>query len=165
MDSFRTVLWANDGYIVIIIPMAITEIYYQVMMIRNNPEFYEKVRHDNRKYSLAPFIWTRVFTDVILALVGISLIIGDQFPGSIIDINKYTFWDYFSYVAIFGLIPLLGYISSYLLKKSFGVKSEIDHNRFRIDLTRISFWICMTFIFTLIGVIFFNIITKQLVLN
>ncbi|MFZ1077911.1 MAG: hypothetical protein WAN47_10835 [Nitrosotalea sp.] len=45
INSFRTLLWANDGWLVIIMPIAITEIYYQVMMIRNNPEFFEKVRH------------------------------------------------------------------------------------------------------------------------
>lgn len=146
-------------------PITITEVYYQAMMIRNNPEFFEKIRHNNRKYALAPIITIRVYTDVILAVVGILLIIGDQFPGSIIDISKYNFWDYFADAAIFGIIPFIGYMSFYLTKRSFKVVSEVNHNRFRIDITKIAFYICMTFIFTLIGVVLLNIVNKQLVLN
>lgn len=137
-------------------PLAVTEIFYQVMMIRNNPEFFEKVRYTNKKYALVPGITSRVLLDVLLAMIGIYLIIGEQFPGQIIDVNKYNLWVGFEHVSIFAFVPLFGYISFYFTKKGFKVTSEIDHNRFKIDLTRGSFFICMAFIFGLITVVLLN---------
>lgn len=159
VDNFRTILVLNQGYLVVLIPLTFTEFCYDVMVIVNNKEFYSKIKNDKSKfYTVLATLAIPIITDFILFRVELIQIIVDKFPIIVINKQNYQLGIIDWTIVVYLVIPLLHYGSLWAFKRSLNVKSEFNHNRFKIDLTRWAFWICMSFSLALILVTVLNYI-------
>jgi hypothetical protein len=157
VDYFRTILWANLGYMVILIPVIVLAIYQEVMIIRNNFEFYTAVKNNQTvKILLICFLVSYFFTEAIFFLVGIVEIIGDQFPKAINNPATYEKWTVIGYIGAYMMAPVIGYCLLKWFKSSLKVKSELNHNRFKIDILPAIPYMSIGFMITLIGVTIYN---------
>lgn len=157
VNNFRTILSINFGYLVILFPVIVLVIYYEVMILRNNDEFYKISKNNwNIKILVVCLLVLQVVGEYIFFQIGIIEIIGDQFPEIISDPNTYEKWTSFGYIAGYMMIPVINYRSLVRFKNSLGVKSELDHNRFKIDILPAALYMCIGFIISLVGVTVYN---------
>ncbi len=157
VDNFRTILVLNQGYLVVLIPLAFTEFCYDIMVIINNKEFFSKLQNDKPKfYTILATLAIPIITDFILFRIDLIQTIVDKFPGIVINEQNYQLGIIDWAIVVYLVIPLLHYGFLLAFKRSLNVKSEFNHNRFKIDLTRWAFWICMSFSLALILVVILN---------
>ncbi len=150
VDSFRTLLVLNQGYYVVLIPLTFTEIYYDVMVIVKNKEFFSKIKNNKLQfYTVLIILAMSIFTEFFLFRIDIIKIIADKFPIIVTNEQNYQSGIMEAAVLVYFAIPILHYVSLWFFKRSLSVKTEFEHNRFKINLTPVVFWICMSFIFAL----------------
>lgn len=138
---------------VILFPVIVLVIYYEVMILRNNDEFY-KISKNNWKIKIlvACLLIMQVGGESFFLQIGVIEIIGDQFPEIISDPDTYEKWTSFGYIAGYMIIPIINYRSLLQFKNSLGVKSELYHNRFKINILPAAPYVCIVFIISLVGV-------------
>lgn len=153
VDNFRAILWEYQGYYVILVPLTVIEFYYDAMIIVNNKEFFLKIKNSKVKSSLVFIsIGALIATDFVLFRVGIIGILADQYPVVITNKQNFQFWTTMSYIIIYSGIPIVQYFLLWGYKRSFSIKNEFNHYRFKISLIPGTFVICMSFIFSLVTV-------------
>lgn len=123
------------------------------MILRNNDEFYKISKNNwNIKILVACLLVMQVVGEYVFFQIGIIEIIGDKFPDIISDPSTYEKWTSFGYIAGYMIIPIINYRSLMQFKNSLGVKSELDHNRFKINILPVVPYVCILFIISLVGV-------------
>lgn len=151
-------LWENLGYLVILFPIAILTVFYDVMIMKNNVEFHTAIRNNRKRRLILLGIMVILLVEVesVYFMIDIIKIIGEQFPQSIFNKTVYDQQMFIVGTSIYGIIPIIHYYSSWTIKRWYGVKSAIDHNRFKIDILPAIPYMCIAFIGSLIGIVVYN---------
>ena len=151
VDGFRLLLVSNQGYNVVLIPLTATAFCYDTLMLVNNQEFYLKIKNNKfQRYLIIGILGGLIATDFVLFRVGIIEILVDKFPEGVNNQKIFEFWTGIAYLIIYSAVPMFHYLFLLYLRYHYKIKSEFEHNRFKLDLTRAVFLICMVFDVTLI---------------